>query len=115
MHTHDRPIDGSPGAGKLIATTVRFDGYWWPQVGHWSTVLGIAKARLIHDATIERIVGLRTVEHLGGEVLDHLLRARLGELLRQSDRRLQSAEAQIARMAQAQLISSRRRVSPLAP
>lgn len=83
-------------AGKTKTTTVRFDPERWQQLGTAAEHLGIAKARFIHDATIDRIVGVRTVEHLAGDTIDRLVRIRIGEMLRQTDRRVQHLEVQLA-------------------
>lgn len=83
-------------AGKTKATTVRFDPERWQQLATAAEHLGIAKARFIHDATIDRLAGLRTVEHLAGDTIDRLVRIRIGELLRQHDGRLSRVELQVA-------------------
>ena len=82
--------------GKTKATTVRFDLERWQQLGTAAEHLGVAKARFIHDATVDRLAGVRTVEHLAGDTIDRLVRIRIGELLRQSDQRLGRLELQIA-------------------
>jgi len=84
-------------AGKTKATTVRFDPERWRELGTAAEHLGIAKARFIHDATIDRLARVRTVEHLSGDTIDRLVCIRIGELLRQSDRRIQRLEVQVAR------------------
>lgn len=82
---------------KTKATTVRFDPQRWQQLGTAAEHLGVAKARFIHDATVDRIIGIRTVEHLASDTIDRLVRIRIGELLRQHDGRLGRLELQVAR------------------
>lgn len=83
-------------AGKTKATTVRFDPARWWELSVTAERLNLAKARFIHDATVDRIVVVRTVEQLAGETIDRLVRNRIGELLRQHDGRLGRVELQIA-------------------
>ena len=83
-------------AVKTKATTVRFDPARWWELSATAERLNVAKARFIHDATVDRIVGIRTVEHLAGDTIDRLVRIRIGELLRQHDGRLGRLELQIA-------------------
>lgn len=83
-------------AVKTKATTVRFDPERWQQLGTAAEHLGVAKARFIHDATVDRIIGVRTVEHLAGDTIDRLVRLRISELLRQHDGRLGRLELQVA-------------------
>ena len=83
-------------ASKTKTTTVRFDLGQWQDLATASEQLGVAKARFIHDATIDRLAGLRTVERLAGDTIDRLVRIRVGELLHQLDRRTARLELQIA-------------------
>lgn len=82
---------------KSIATTVRFDPYRWQLLTATCERLGVRKARFITDATLDRIVTVRTVDELASEVIDRLVATRVGELLRANERRLQHVELQLAR------------------
>lgn len=83
-------------AAKTKTTTVRFDLHQWQELATTSEQLGVAKARFIRDSTIDRLAGLRTVEHLAGDTIERLVRIRIGELLRQHDGRLGRLELQVA-------------------
>lgn len=84
-------------ATKTIATTVRLDPYWWQLLTATTERLGVAKARFITDATLDRIVVVHTIEQLAGDVIDRLVATCVSELLRANERRLQHVELQLAR------------------